>query len=278
VKGPEAELVLAHSRAAWGAHTGRGVRAGFAAAGVDPTIRAHRAERLLRGGERVTTEQIDTTRISEAAPPAVPPDSSMAGDESLPWWLGVIEGVVLIGLGLLALSAPGTTTAVLVQVLGLYWLIGGILGLVSLIANRSGWVLRLIASVLGIIAGVAIVQHPLWSTVLLPATLVVFVGAVGAVKGFLDLIHGISDRSWSTSLLGLAGIVLGLILLANPLLGAAVLPFIIGAVALVGGIAALFMAWGERRRRRERDQAIQDEMVLRDRRAAASKVTRAGGS
>jgi uncharacterized membrane protein HdeD (DUF308 family) len=203
-------------------------------------------------------------------------DVPLTPDEGLPWWLAVFEGVVLIALGLLSFSAPGTTLAVLVQVVGLYWLIGGILGLVSLIGNRSGWVLRVLASVLGIIAGVAIVQHPLWSTVLVPATLVVFVGAVGAVKGFLDLIHGISDRSWSVSLLGVAGIVLGLILLANPLLGAAVLPFLIGSVALVGGIVALFLAWGERRSRREREQAIEMEMEVVERRATG-KVTRAGG-
>jgi len=224
----------------------------------------------------VDTERVETMPSSDDRPPAVTQDVPLTPDEGLPWWLTVFEGIVLIALGLLSFSAPGTTLAVLVQVVGLYWLIGGILGLVSLIGNRSGWLLRVIASVLGIIAGVAIVQHPLWSSVLVPATLVVVVGAVGAVKGFLDLIHGISDRSWSVSLLGVASIVLGLILLANPLVGAAILPFLIGSVALIGGIAALFLAWGERRRRREREQAIQMEMEMVERRATG-KVTRVGG-
>ena len=222
------------------------------------------------------TEHVETMPVTEAQPPAMAADVPLTPDAGLPWWLTVFEGVVLIALGLLAFSAPGTTLAVLVQILGLYWLIGGILGLVSLIANRSGWVLRVIASVLGIVAGVVIVQHPIWSTILLPATLVVFVGAIGAVKGFLDLIHGISDRSWSVSLLGVASIVLGLILLANPLVAASILPFLIGSVALLGGIAALFLAWGERRSRREREQAMQMEMEMVERRATG-KVTRVGG-
>ena len=43
-------------------------------------------------------------------------------------------------------------------------------------------------------------------------------------------------------ILGALGIIFGLILLFNPLVGAAVLPWVLGIVGIVGGIAAVVMA------------------------------------
>ena len=48
-----------------------------------------------------------------------------------PWWLGLIVSIALIIVGLLLLSAPAATTVVIVQVLGLWWLVGGIVELES---------------------------------------------------------------------------------------------------------------------------------------------------
>ena len=39
--------------------------------------------------------------------------------DELPWWLGLVQGVALLVLGALCLSAPGATIVVLVQLTGL---------------------------------------------------------------------------------------------------------------------------------------------------------------
>jgi uncharacterized membrane protein HdeD (DUF308 family) len=44
-------------------------------------------------------------------------------------------------------------------------------------------------------------------------------------------------------LLGALDIIIGLILLFNPLAGTIALPIVLGAFALVGGIASIVMAW-----------------------------------
>ena len=115
--------------------------------------------------------------------------------DELPWWLGLVQGVALLVLGALCLSAPGATIVVLVQLTGLYWLITGILGLIGLISDRSGWLWKAFAGVIGILAGMAIVAHPLWSSILVPTTLVIVIGIFGIVNGILVMIQSWGDPS-----------------------------------------------------------------------------------
>jgi len=173
-----------------------------------------------------------------------------AVSDELPWWLGLVQGVALLVLGALCLSAPGATIVVLVQLTGLYWLITGILGLIGLISDRSGWLWKVIAGVIGILAGMAIVAHPLWSSILVPTTLVIVIGIFGIVNGILVMVQSWGVRRWSGVILGLVGALLGLVLVANPLIGAATLPFVLGLFAIIGGVMSIAMAWFERRARR----------------------------
>ena len=173
-----------------------------------------------------------------------------AAYDELPWWLGLVQGIALLVLGALCLSAPGATIVVLVQLTGLYWLITGILGLIGLISDRSGWLWKAFAGVIGILAGMAIVAHPLWSSILVPTTLVIVIGIFGIVNGILVMIQSWGVRRWSGVILGLVGALLGLVLVANPLIGAATLPFVLGLFAIIGGVMSIMMAWFERRARR----------------------------
>jgi uncharacterized membrane protein HdeD (DUF308 family) len=173
--------------------------------------------------------------------------STTAVSDDLPWWLGVVQGIALVILGLLCLSAPGATLVVLVQLAGIYWLVSGVLGLIGLIGDRTAWLWKLFAGVIGILAGIAIVAHPMWSTILVPTTLILVIGIFGMVNGILVLVQSFSVRRWSGVALGLFGAILGLVLVMNPLLGAAALPFVLGGFALVGGIMSIGAAFYERR-------------------------------
>ncbi len=175
--------------------------------------------------------------------------------DTLPWWLGVVQGVALLVLGLLCLSAPGATLFVVVQFVGIYWLVTGILGLVGLVADRTMWLWKVFAGIIGILAGVAIIQHPMWATILVPSTLVLVIGIMGIVAGLLGIIHSWSDRSWMGIALGAFGALIGLILVMNPVIGAATLPFVVGIFALIGGVMSLVAAWSERQSRRRRAAA-----------------------
>jgi uncharacterized membrane protein HdeD (DUF308 family) len=175
--------------------------------------------------------------------------SSYAGgrSETLPWWLVLVEGIVLALLGLLLLVAPGASLFFIVQLLGLYLFIAGIFRVIGIFFDSSYWGLKLVGGVLCLIAGLAILRHPLWSTVGVPAGLVIIVGFLAMLQGAAGLIVAFQGGSWGMGILSVLGILLGLVLVINPLIGVAALPFILGGFMLIGGVGAVVQAFRMRR-------------------------------
>ncbi len=166
----------------------------------------------------------------------------------IPWWLVLLEGIAAVIIGIFLLTAPGITLLFLVQVTGFFWLIGGIFRIVSIFVDKSLWGWKLIAGILGILAGIVVLQHPLWSTLLLPAVYVIILGILGIISGGASLVMAFRGGGWGMGTLGVLSIVLGIVLLLNPLyIGIAVLPFVLGAFSLVGGILAIVLAFVTRK-------------------------------
>src|SRR3954452_3268461 len=97
-------------------------------------------------------------------------------DTSFPWWVVLLEGIFAAIFGLLLLVEPGATLIFLVQVLGFYLFIDGILRIVSMFLDSSLWGLKLVVGILGILAGIVVLNHPLWSATTVPAYIVYVVG------------------------------------------------------------------------------------------------------
>src|SRR5947208_753094 len=165
------------------------------------------------------------------------------GEVSSPRWVNLIGGFATIILGLLLLAAPGATTAVLSQFLALYLLINGIIRLVSMFVDRSGWVWKLCVGVLGILAGLAMLQHPLWAAHMVPATVVLVIGILGIIIGIVQIFAGFRGAGWGAGLLGLAALGLGLLIILNPMEGVMALPYVLGIFALAMGIVSLVVSW-----------------------------------
>lgn len=175
----------------------------------------------------------------------IAPDVSMsyAQTKEIPWWLILIQGIFSVLIGFLLLISPGLTTVVLIQFLGFYWFVGGIIGIVSIFINSHLWGWKLFAGILGILAGLLIIQNPLWSTLIVPPTLILILGVEGLFIGVVNLIQAISGAGWGVGILGALNILFGLLLIANPMIGAATLVILLGILGLVGGIIAIVYAF-----------------------------------
>jgi uncharacterized membrane protein HdeD (DUF308 family) len=157
------------------------------------------------------------------------------------WWLFLLQGIATLILGLLLLISPGMTTAIIVQFLGAYWLVSGIFSIVGIfVGDREihwGWFL--LNGVLGILAGIAVLKHPLLSTILLPTMLVYFIAIEGIVMGIVGLIGAFKGGGWGAGVWGVVSIIFGVILFGSPLLAALALSVVIGAFGVAGGIALI---------------------------------------
>jgi uncharacterized membrane protein HdeD (DUF308 family) len=104
--------------------------------------------------------------------------------------------------------------------------------------RQWGW--KLFSGILGIIAGVIILQHPLWSAILVPATLVWLLGFFGIIMGFISIFQAFKGAGWGVGLLGVLSIIFGLYLLANTFISTLSLPWVVGIFALIGGVVAIW--------------------------------------
>jgi uncharacterized membrane protein HdeD (DUF308 family) len=161
----------------------------------------------------------------------------------VPWWAVLIEGIAAVIIGLLLFASPGATMTVLVQILGWYWLITGIMGLVMMFVDTTMWGLKLFGGLLGVFAGILIIQNPLWATILAPTVFVFILGFDGVLIGGVDLIKAFQGAGWGMGILGIMSILIGLYLMFNPLGAAIALPWVLAVLALIGGIAAIAMSF-----------------------------------
>lgn len=169
--------------------------------------------------------------------------ASQTETPSFPWWMVLLEGVAAVIIGFFLLVSPGMATLVLVQFFGFYWLFSGILSLVSMFVDRSLWGWKLCVGILGIIAGLAVIRNPLWSAILVPATLVLMLGWLGLIQGIAKLVEAFQGAGFGAALLGIVNIIFGIILLTSPLMAVSVLPIVAGIFAIIGGAIAIFMAF-----------------------------------
>ena len=171
-------------------------------------------------------------------------EATMTSEERLvPWWVVLIEGIAAIIIGVLLLVNPRITTGVLIQFLGIYWFIVGIIDIVRIFLDSSMWGWKLFSGIIGILAGIAIIQYPLWASLLVPAVLVWLFGFFGIIIGIIGLIQAFQGAGWGAGILGILSILFGLLLLINAFVASFALPFIFGILAVVGGLAALVMAF-----------------------------------
>ncbi len=69
-----------------------------------------------------------------------------------PWWAILVQGIFSVIIGLLLLTNPAATTLVIVQVIGIYWLVSGVFSITGIFIDRSLWGWKLIAGLIGIFA------------------------------------------------------------------------------------------------------------------------------
>ncbi len=175
-------------------------------------------------------------------------ESAAVSVSAVPWWIVLVEGIFALIFGIFLIAEPAITSVFLVTVLGFYWLIRGIFSIIQIFVGGSGihWGWLLFSGILGIIAGLVVLRHPLYSAVLVGSLLVIIVAVEGLIMGIIGLIQAFSGAGWGAGILGALSVVVALILLFNVLVVTAFLPYVIAAFLIVGGISAIVYSFSLR--------------------------------
>jgi uncharacterized membrane protein HdeD (DUF308 family) len=163
------------------------------------------------------------------------------------WKLFLVEGIVLVILGVLAIALPQLAGIAATIMIGWLFLISGIAGLITTFGARHapGFWWSLLSAVLGIAAGVVLLLWPLSGVITLTLLLIVFF----IIEGVLSIMYALEHKreltgQWGWMLVsGIIDLVLAAMIWAGlPSTAAWALGLLVGINLLFGGSSMIAMA------------------------------------
>jgi uncharacterized membrane protein HdeD (DUF308 family) len=167
------------------------------------------------------------------------------------WGLFLVEGIVLVVLGAVAIILPVIATLAFTLLIGWLFLLSGAVGLVTTfwMRNAPGFWWSLISAVVGIAAGIVLIRWPISGTVSLTLVLIAFF----IIEGIVTLMYAFEHRAqlsgrWGWMLAsGIVDLILaGIIFAGLPETATWALGLLVGINLLFGGIAMIGMALAAR--------------------------------
>jgi uncharacterized membrane protein HdeD (DUF308 family) len=193
------------------------------------------------------TYPIEVISVSTVKPEFERIQAALATSLHAHWKLFLIEGIVLVLLGLTAVMLPLIATLAIALVVGWVFLLSGIVGLVATFRMRHapGFWWSLLSGILGLVAGFVLLRWPLTGAVSLTLVLTVFLTLEGVVSIMFALEHKreLSGR-WGMMLIsGIVDLILaGMIFVGLPATAAWAIGLLVGINMIFGGSALVAMA------------------------------------
>jgi uncharacterized membrane protein HdeD (DUF308 family) len=151
----------------------------------------------------------------------------------------LFRGIAAVLFGIITLVWPNMTLSVLVLLFGVFAVINGITAVAAALRNtgEQGWGLLLFEGILGILAGVVALVWPAITAL----AFLYLLAAWAMLTGILEIVAPLSfpmsgGRAALTALAGLASILFGILIAAQPSSGLLAVVWLIGAYAIVFGI------------------------------------------
>jgi uncharacterized membrane protein HdeD (DUF308 family) len=163
------------------------------------------------------------------------------------WAIFLIEGIVLIVLGVMAVALPLLATLAVAILIGWLLLVSGVVGLITSIWMRRapGFLWSLLSAILGIVAGVVLLRWPVKGALSLTVILTAFL----CVEGIISILYALEHKRdlsgrWGMMLLsGVVDLILAaMIFLGLPATAAWAIGLLVGINLVFGGSALAAMA------------------------------------
>jgi uncharacterized membrane protein HdeD (DUF308 family) len=163
------------------------------------------------------------------------------------WWVLILQGVLGIVVGILAIVSPDLALATIALLFAAWAIVSGVSQLATgwRVAEARGrsWPF-LLSGAVSLVAGVLALVNP-GVTILY---LILLLGAWILISGAMEVYTAWKIRDevtgeWMLALIGVARIVVGAIILAMPIVGAILTAALFATWAILSGIAALALGW-----------------------------------
>ena len=163
------------------------------------------------------------------------------------WWLNLIRGIVALMVGVLIFAWPDVGGKFFVNFLAIFWLVSGVMVLQWGFAMHQKRGLWLVAGIVGIVVGAALLLRYFYQRYFDPAQAVRILGALALFVGLINLFGGFRTPNMTREegigrvILGIFEVGLGVLLITIDALGP-VSKLLAGGWAFLGGILLILQA------------------------------------
>jgi uncharacterized membrane protein HdeD (DUF308 family) len=170
------------------------------------------------------------------------------------FWITLVRGMLAITLGVALIIQPDKARPMLVSFMGMFWLVSGVVSLRWGVHGERARGLSLLAGAIGVLAGIGMLSRRFTYGIVGEDILISVVGLIILLTGLMHILGGFrigpvethlfsQERSrvwlrawsWTAFLLGLFEMILGLMLVIEPMGRGPLVYFAASVWALLGG-------------------------------------------
>jgi uncharacterized membrane protein HdeD (DUF308 family) len=191
---------------------------------------------------------------------------------TMAFWITLIRGMLAITLGVALIVQPDKARPMLVSFMGMFWLVSGIVSLRWGVHGERARGLSLLAGAAGVLAGLGMLSRRFTMGMVGEDVLLSVIGLIIFLTGLMHIFGGFRTGpvethllsrnrkwSWTAFLLGLFELVLGVMLVIEPMGRGPAIYFAASLWALVGGVILIGNALRIRRLRQAAAQPPQEQ-------------------
>jgi uncharacterized membrane protein HdeD (DUF308 family) len=158
------------------------------------------------------------------------------------WWLVILFGVLVFGVGVFFLVSPHETLETFTIIAGILLLFDGALAIIASIVGRGeGRGLLAVIGVLSAIAGLVLIKKPFDTLVVFTVVFGIWLVVAGVVR-FVTAFSLVEGRGGSIAL-AILDVAAGIVILSWPGIGLTTLAVIIGIVLILRGLLWIAAGW-----------------------------------
>jgi len=155
------------------------------------------------------------------------------------WWLLLLTGALGVVAGVIVLLKPSSSLATLAVVSGIFIIVDSLLEIAASfdVANPQRGA-SAVLGVLGVIAGVLLVRHPIGGVTAIALLIGIWLIAVGAVR-LVAAFAG--EHAVRNALVAIVEVIAGVVIVSSPHLGFATLALLVGISFIAKGCAMVVL-------------------------------------
>jgi uncharacterized membrane protein HdeD (DUF308 family) len=156
------------------------------------------------------------------------------------WWLVLIVALASTAAGVVVVARPSESLNTFALIVGIFFLVSGIVGLIASLVVDTNKALGAILSVLEIVVGLVLVRHPANGASAIGLLLGIFLVGAGCVRLFNAMV--VAAHPLRQGLIAAAEVCAGVVIVAQPHIGGKTLAIVVGVWLIANGIGMIALS------------------------------------